>query len=87
MTVVEMYDYGTVMRDKFDELQTGYGVGEFQTDWKAPIDVMIARCDFKEYRECVEFMTGTTLKVIETVEPYFVRCTADGYRMGPCGDQ
>ena len=21
MTVVEMYDYGTVMRDKFDELQ------------------------------------------------------------------
>lgn len=86
MEAIDLKGYADTMRDKFGELQTGYGVGEFQTDWKAPIDVMIARCDFKEYRECVEFMTGTTLKVIETVEPYFVRCIAEGYRMGPCGD-
>ena len=87
MEAIDLKGYADLMREKFGELQTGYGVGEFAQDWKAPIDVMIARCDFKEYRECVEFMTGTTLKVVETVEPYFVRCVADGYRMGPCGDQ
>jgi hypothetical protein len=86
MEAFDLKGYADKMRGKFDELQTDYAVGDFINDWKAPIDVMIARCDYKEYCEAVEFMTGTKLKVVEAVEPYFVRCVADGYRMGPCGD-
>ncbi len=58
-------------------------------DWKAPIHALIPHQLFGLAAVAVEFFTCTELKVVGGPEPLTGRILvhADGYRMGPAGDQ
>jgi hypothetical protein len=73
------------------QLDKAFDVVKDQTDWKAPIDVILSGDtsleDLALYTAAIQFFTATEAKINygDYIDGGF-RITAPGYRAGPAGD-